>query len=104
MNKQIKEIQAQETLRFDPEMLAVLREVHHRALERNRGYAPKAHIFLELMGLVKLKLITEDDRRYLRGEIAALPASGMEPQKDSGDTLRPTRGVVRLPPGKRKEG
>lgn len=56
---------SQETLRFTDEELALLRQIHERALKKHDGYAPKAHVLKELLGLAKPNRITEEDRECL---------------------------------------
>jgi len=81
MPKISKEIKSQETLRFDEDELPKMQKIHERALKLNKGYAPKAHVIKELLGLLPPNLTTPADRAYLLSfyeleQAPPTPASG----------------------------
>lgn len=57
------------SVRLSEEEWSKLIAVENRARQRNRGYAPLAHVVKELMGLRPMNLITEEDRLYLSDPI-----------------------------------
>ena len=52
---------------MENDLIARLKEVLRRAKERS-GYATVSGIVIELIGFSPPNVITEEDRRYLRGE------------------------------------
>jgi hypothetical protein len=49
-----------------------------KAKERTLGYAPLGDVIREALGLIPLKVITQEERDYLAGKVKSLPHEGPE--------------------------
>lgn len=60
--------------------------VHQNAKERTLGYAPLGDVIREAIGLIPLKVITQEERDFLSGRISSLPGTK---EHAPGPTTRP---------------
>jgi len=73
MPKQSKVIKNQETIHFSDGEREKLQALLDHALANNRGYAPKQHIFKELMELWEFNLTSSQEREKLSGHLEPMP-------------------------------